>query len=136
MKNKSYSKVIAMFALVLVIASSLWFALPATLCYAQGGYGGAVDGGPSPSFTWFRDKTDQHGVFTKDATAKSEDRQCKLTINTGTTALDRRGNPLAGVIIVWMREPPAPPPSVILGRVYALRPDGATFDPPITITLA
>ena len=140
MKNKSYFKV-AMFALVLVMASSLWFALPATLCYANGGYGGTAGAGaagvPShPTYTYFGNKADQHGVFTKDATAESDDGLCKLTINTGTKALDRRGNPLAGVIMVWMREPPAPPPSVILGRVYDLRPDGATFDPPITITLA
>ncbi len=141
MKNKSYFK-IAMFALVLVIASSLWFALPATLGYANGGYGGGGGGGGAagaaahPTYTYFGSKTDQHGVFTKDATAKSDDGLCKLTINMGTMALNRLGDPLAGVIIVWMREPPAPPPSVILGRVYDLRPDGATFDPPITITLA
>jgi len=140
MKNKSYSKVIAMFTLVLIIASSLWFASPATLCYANGGYGtagGGAVGTPShPTFTWFSDKTDQYGVFTKDATAESEDGLCWLTINIGTKALNRLGDPLAGVIIVPMREPPGPPPSVFLGEVYDFRPDGATFDPPITLTLA
>ncbi len=139
MKNKSYFK-IAMFALVLVMASSLWFALPATLCYANGGYGGTAGAGAAgaashPTYTYFGGKTDQHGVFTKDATAKSDDGLCRLTINIGTKALDRLGNPLNGVIMVWMREPPAPPASVFIGRVYDLRPDGATFDPPITFTL-
>jgi len=125
-----------MFTLVLIIASSLWFASPATLCYANGygAAGGGAAGTPShPTFTWFGDKTDQHGVFTKDATAESEDELCKLTINMGTKALNRLGDPLAGVIIVAMREPPGPPPSVFLGEVYDLRPDRATFDPPITI---
>jgi len=129
-----------MFTLVLIIASSLWFASPATLCYANGGYGtagGGAVGTPShPTFTWFSDKTDQYGVFTKDATAESEDGLCWLTINIGTKALNRLGDPLAGVIIVPMREPPGPPPSVFLGEVYDFRPDGATFDPPITLTLA
>ena len=128
-----------MFALVLIIASSLWFASPATLCYANGygAAGGGAAGTPShPTFTWFGDKTDEHGVFTKDATAESEDELCRLTINIGTKALNRLGDPLAGVIIVAMREPPGPPPSVFIGEVYDFRPDGATFDPPITITLA
>jgi len=139
MKNKSYFKV-AIFALVLVMASSLWFALPATPCYAQGGYGGDGGGGaagaPShPTYTYFGSKTDSEGVFTKDATAESDDGLCRLTINIGTTALNRLGERLAGIIIVAMREPPGPPPSVFIGEVYDFRPDGATFDPPITITL-
>ena len=128
-----------MFTLVLIIASSLWFASPATLCYANGGYGttggGAAGAAPHPTYTWFGDKTDQYGVFTKDATAKSEDGLCRLTINMGTTALNRLGNPLAGVIIVPMIEPPGPPPSVFIGEVYDFRPDRATFDPPITLTI-
>ncbi len=125
-----------MFALVLIIASSLWFASPATPCYANGygaAGGGAAGAEPAYSFTWFGDKTDEHGVFTKDATAKSEDELCWLTINKGTKALNRLGDPLAGVIIVPMIVGRPPPPSVILGRVYDLRPDRATFDPPATI---
>jgi len=128
MMNKSYFK-IAMFALVLVIASSLWFALPATLCYANGGYGGTASAGAAgaashPTYTHFGGKTDQHGVFTKDATAKSDDGLCRLTINMGTTALNRLGERLTGVIIVpWIVGRP-PAPSAIMGEVYDVRPDG------------
>ena len=139
-KYKNFARVAIAIILVMAIGTSLWFALPATLCYAQGGYGGhagaGAAGAPShPTYTYFGSKTDQHGVFTKDVTAKSEDGLCRLTINIGTKALNRLGDPLAGIIIVPMIEPPGPPPSAIIGRVYDFRPDGVTFDPPITLSI-
>jgi len=139
MKNKSYSKMVAIFALILVITTSLWFALPATLCYAQGGYGvvgaGAAGESPPPSLTLLRGKIDAKGVLTSDFIAKSPDAACQLTINKGTEALDRSGDPLTGIIMVMMKEPPGPPAdSNIVGLTYNLEPDGATFDPPITLT--
>ncbi len=54
MKNKWYSKMVVIFTLVLAMATLLWSALPATLCYSQGGYavvGTAVSGAPDPGFT-------------------------------------------------------------------------------------
>jgi len=139
MKNKSYSKVVAIFALILVITTSLWFALPATLCYAQGGYGvvevGVAGESPPPSLTLLGNKIDAKGVLTSDFIAKSPDAACQLTINKGTEALDRLGDPLTGIIMVKMKEPPEPPAdSNIVCFIYDLEPDGATFDPPITLT--
>ncbi len=46
MKNKRYSKVVSIFSIAIAIATFLWFVPPATLCYAEGGYGyGGGDGG-------------------------------------------------------------------------------------------
>ena len=143
MKNKSCFKMVAMFALVLVTATSLWFASPAALCYAQGGYevpeeGGGSGGGagdvPS-SYNYVRDKTDENGVFTRDSITKTGDDLCELTIKEGTKALNKLGDPLAGILMVKTTVPLTPPPSAnIIGLIYDLRPDGATFEPAITIT--
>jgi len=137
MKNKNYSKMVAILALVLAMAVSSLFALPATLCYGQGGYGavGVADGMPPPGLTLLAAKIDAEGVLTKDVTAKSDDKLCQLALNKGTKVLSKRGGRLSGVVIVEMEEPPVPPEdSNVIGLTYDLGPDGATFDPPITIT--
>jgi hypothetical protein len=139
MKNKSYPKMVVIFALILVITTSLWFALPATLCYAQGGYGvvdiGGAGNSPPPSLTLLGNNIDAKGVLTNDLTAKSPDAVCQLTISKGTEALDKSGDRLTGIIMVATKEPPEPPAdSTIIGLIYDLEPDGVTFDPPITLT--
>ncbi len=139
-KYKNFARVAIAIILVMAIGTSLWFASPATLCYANGGYGGSAGAGAAgaashPTYTWFGNKTDEHGVFTKDAIVKSEDELFEVAIPMGTTALNRLGERLTGVIIVpWIVGRP-PAPSAIIGEVYDVRPDGATFDPPITFTL-
>jgi len=138
MKNKSYSKMVAIFALVLAVATSSWFALPAMLCYAQGGYVVEYVGGggiPShPGFTSLNGKIDLSGVLTKDVIAKSPDKLCWLTLNKGSTALKESGYRLSSIIIVEAKTPPPPPNANVIGLIYDLRPDGATFDPPATLT--
>jgi len=136
MKNKNYSKMVAIFALVLAMAVSSLFALPATLCYGQGGYAAVgVSGEPVSGLTLLAAKIDAEGVLTKDVTAKSDDKLCQLALNKGTKVLSKRGGRLSGVVIVEMEEPPVPPEdSNVIGLTYDLGPDGATFDPPITIT--
>jgi len=53
----------------------------------------------------------------------------------GTVAVDQRGNTLVD-ISVELRQPRALPSSgVLVGDVYDFKPDGATFDPPIPISL-
>jgi len=53
----------------------------------------------------------------------------------GTVALDKRGNTLAD-ISVELRLPRALPSSgVLVSDVYDFKPDGATFDPPIPVSL-
>ncbi len=58
-----------------------------------------------------------------------------VTIPEGTIALGPTGTELDQVS-VSLRQPRAlPSDGILLGDVYELRPDGATFDPPIPITL-
>ena len=139
MKNKSYSKMVAIFALVLAITTSLWLALPATLSSAQGGYGVVGGGGggmPShTSYTNIQGKLSYSGLLTEDVTAKSTDELCQLTINEGTKPLRKTGYRLSAIVMAEMKEPPAPPPNAnVIGLVYDFAPDGATFDPPATLT--
>jgi len=141
MKNKSYSKMVAIFALVLAITTSLWTALPATLCFAQGGYEEVEGGGggglpPHTSYISLSGKIDYQGELTEDVTAKTPDELCQLTINEGTKALKETGYRLTSLIIAKMKEPPAQPPNAkFIGSVYDLAPDGATLEPPATLTL-
>ncbi len=139
MKNKSYSKMVSISLAILVAAFSL-FAIPATPCYAQGGYGGGDGGGigapSSPGFTSLVGKITTAGITTQDITAKSADNLCQLTINKGTKALDKSGHAMSGIIIKKITEPSAAPTnSRIIGSSYDLTPNGATFSPSITISL-
>ncbi len=140
MKNKSYSKMVAILALVLAITTSSWLALPATLCSAQGGYEVTGGGGgglpPNTSYTNIQGKLDYEGLLTEDVTAKSADKLCQLTINEGTKALRRTGYRLSAIVMAKMKDPPpAAPNANIIGPVYDLAPDGATFDQPATLTI-
>ena len=116
MKNKNYSKMVAIFALVLAMAVSSLFALPATLCYAQGGYVGVgVGGEPVSGLTLLGGKIDAEGVLTKDVTAKSDDKLCQLALDKGTKALSKRGGRLSGVVMTVLlsrRKRLWPPPGV------------------------
>ena len=78
MKNRSYSKMVIILALILITATSLWFVSPATPCYAQGGYAetpvsGGGGGGLPIGYTSLGDTIDHDGVLTHDSTAKSSD---------------------------------------------------------------
>jgi hypothetical protein len=74
-------------------------------------------------------------VLTQSVTAKSEDGKVQLTINKGTKATTRYDTRLAQIGIIKMTDPPAPPADTrIIGLVYDMSPDGATFTPPITLT--
>ena len=64
--------------------------------------------------------------------ATSEDGMLTMTIPKGTIALDKDGNPLSTLTSDVDVSPP-PPPSHIIGLAYDLGPDGATFDPAITL---
>ena len=136
MKSKSYSKLVAIFALVLAMATSLWFASPSTLCYAQGGYG--VGGGPvytpPPGLTSLIGKITGNGVLTVDVIVQSHDRVVQLTIDKGTTALDKWGRPLYTIMVVELTTPPTPPDYVRVGSAYECGPSGATFEPAIAMT--
>ncbi|MFC1962537.1 hypothetical protein ACFLWB_00850 [Chloroflexota bacterium] len=75
------------------------------------------------------------GTFTETVVAESLDRKSALTINEGTRGLTQDGDRLTQISIAKIGESPAPPrDSNVVGLTYNLGPDGATFDPPITIT--
>ncbi|MBN1160857.1 MAG: hypothetical protein JXA17_02770 [Dehalococcoidales bacterium] len=75
------------------------------------------------------------GLFTQEATVTSGDNNVQLTIDQGTTGLTAIGQPLSQLMILTLNFPPDPPEnSSVIGLTYDFRPDGATFDQPVTIT--
>ena len=75
----------------------------------------------------------ERGVFNQDVTAKSEDAKVQVAIKRGTIGLVN-GSPVTQISIAKVADPPAPPAQFnTVGLVYDLGPEGATFNPPITI---
>ncbi len=67
--------------------------------------------------------------------AKTEESDDAIAVPEGTVATDSRGRTLTQVRFE-LRQPRALPSSgVIIGDVYDLKPDGATFDPPLPLSL-
>ena len=87
-----------------------------------------------PGVTDVSDSVDEDGNFTQDVTAESKDGKVELFIEEDTIGLTEEGEPLSEISIIEMEEPPDPPEdSNVIGLVYDLGPDGATFDQPITL---
>ncbi len=85
--------------------------------------------------TSLRGKINQSGVVLRSVTAESFDERLTLTIGAGTTALTRYGTPIRLIGMYKVKESPWPPMAAyIVSLVYDLQPDGATFDPPVTLT--
>jgi hypothetical protein len=63
--------------------------------------------------------------------------QAVLNIGNGTKALTATGGPLQSISVteVCFGLPPAPAGAYIIGCAYDYKPNGATFNPPITLTL-
>ncbi|MDO9579868.1 MAG: hypothetical protein Q7J06_04790 [Bacteroidales bacterium] len=77
------------------------------------------------------------GIFTEEVLAESFDKVCHLTIDKGTKGLTKEKEPLSQISMVEMGKPPALPEDVsTIGLIYDFGPDGATFDPPITLTIS
>ena len=75
------------------------------------------------------------GEILETIEATSEDGTLTLTIPEGTIALNKDDNPLTTLGAVVDTSPPPPPENTsIIGLAYDFGPDGATFDPPITLT--
>jgi len=141
MKYKSYFRMVAALSLALAITVSLWLVSPAILCYAQGGYGGGGGGGGAggsqkyPGLTFLGDRISNEGILSEDVTAISFAGVAQLAMKQGTKVLNKWGDPLYGIVMVEMQEPPPPPTGFIfIGKVYDFGPEGATFDPPATLT--
>ena len=104
-------------------------------------------GGPSVSLpacvTSVSDYVTSNGVFRQDVTSKSGDGKFVLAISKGTVGKTQSGRRLSRLEFCGVGEPgpavttvsPLPPEGcVIIGLVYDSGPDGATFEPPITLT--
>ncbi|MDY7018851.1 MAG: hypothetical protein SU899_02075 [Chloroflexota bacterium] len=63
----------------------------------------------------------------------SDDGTLKIVVPKGTTALDDKGAPLTSLEFAIDDIPLVPTEADIIGPVYNLEPNGATFDPPITL---
>ncbi|MDD5510019.1 MAG: hypothetical protein PHI12_04335 [Dehalococcoidales bacterium] len=82
------------------------------------------------------DYTDSDGICIGDFVFQSEDGRCRLSIEQDTLCLDKYGEPLRELTMIAPEEQPAPPEDYsIIGLVYDLGPDGATFHPAINIIL-
>ena len=141
MKNKNYSKMVAIFALVLAITTSLWSGLPATLCYAQGGYGGGgLPPAQPPAVTATGSVNlvhhlDAEGKTTGEIDLISTDGQVTMVIPEGTSIFDAQGNTYRGPIAITpLSTPPPPPGYTLVGPAYDCLPDGVTFVPAISLT--
>ncbi|HEY83258.1 MAG TPA: hypothetical protein G4O01_08255 [Dehalococcoidia bacterium] len=90
----------------------------------------------APGFKDLMGIVDAKGVFTSATTAESLDGKLRLTINQGTIGKTAEGKPLTEISIIEAPElPPLPKGASVIGTAYELGPSGATFDPPITMTL-
>jgi len=116
-----------------------------TYTASSGGGGGSWGGGGgtstptaptlAPGTSDVSDFVSTDGAFTEAVVTESADALCKLSIDEGTKGLTRRGAPLTEITMTEMEEPPSSPEdSNVIGLVYDLGPDKATFDPPIILT--
>ena len=102
-----------------------------TFTLSTGGGGGGAPSG----VTFISDYINPAGEITADLVIESADEQVTLTINQGTIAKNSIGIPLS-----WIAIRPADGTACagnvnVLGQIYDLTPSGATFDPPITLTM-
>ena len=75
------------------------------------------------------------GEMLETIEAVSEDEMLTLTILKGTIALDKDDNPLTSLEAEVDTSPPSPPEDTsIIGLAYDFGPDGANFNPPVTLT--
>jgi len=99
-----------------------------------GGGGGGRGSRLPPGTTDVSDIVASDGVFTEGTTAQSEDKNCVLTIDADTKGLIEDEEPLDEITLIEMEDPPDPPEeSGVIGLTYDFGPDGATFDPSITL---
>ena len=100
--------------------------------------------GPGPAPRYYVDtnlfgieasfRISDEGEILETIEATSADGMLTLTIPEGTIALDEDGNPLEGLEAAVDESPPDPPEgSYIIELAYDFGPDGATFDPAITL---
>lgn len=79
---------------------------------------------------------DSQGKLKTPVDLSSADDRITLSLNEGTVSLNREGEPLQAIEVTIDSNPPPPPEDANkVGPVYDLAPQGATFNPPIKLTL-
>ncbi len=76
-----------------------------------------------------------NGELTERVTVTSENSNAVLRIPAGTVALDGAGEPLGWITCQPVVDPPPPPAGIDIIVAVDFGPDGATFDPPIDLSL-
>ncbi len=80
---------------------------------------------------------DSQGVLLSKVEASSAGGRISLSIDKGTRLLNKDGEPLQTIQAVIDPSPPLPPQDVyIIGQVYNLEPEEATFSPWLVLTLS
>ena len=80
---------------------------------------------------------DGQGKLESSTLAASADSEISLSIESGTIVLDSDKNPLQTIkAIIDPNPPPLPEGADYIGLVYDLRPQGASFNPPLKLTLS
>ena len=75
------------------------------------------------------------GELRETIEATSGDSMLTMSIPKGTVALDKDDKRLKSLQLAVNESPPPPPEDAcIIGLAYTFQPEGATFDPPITLT--
>jgi hypothetical protein len=98
-----------------------------------GGGSGGVDGKTTTSL---RGSSSSTGVVWANIQAVSMDTKTTLDIPYGTKCTNANGNALTSITITELSEPDAAQTAVtIVGTVYEFGPRGASFNPPITLTI-
>ena len=111
-----------------------------SVTYESDSSGGGISGvggvGGQAGFTSLLDSITEAGRITEDITAKSGDRNVQLFIPKGTISKNRAGSFLTGIRIKEALDGPTiPVNSKTIGLIYDIQPSGATFNPPVTLTL-
>jgi hypothetical protein len=121
--------IVAVFATLLLLPQPIQYHIASGQGYGGGGAGPSTTGGAVTGITT------SGGEFTEAATLESQDGDLAISIPKGTIGKTKTGARLSEIRITKDLTPPSPPEDVnFVGFPYDLEPDGATFEPAITLT--
>jgi hypothetical protein len=78
---------------------------------------------------------DETGIVRTPVTLVTEDSDIRVFIDTGTIMLGSDGQPLQSLTADLVLTPPAPPPGGTIALAYDFGPDGAIFEPAISLIM-
>jgi len=100
------------------------------------GGGGGGGGGGGAGLTAVRPYLDKESKIKEEVTAYSEDMKVEMCLPVGTRVRSATGTSISSIRIQVMAGPPLrPKDTATVGLVYEMGPAGATFDPPVDLTM-